>query len=114
MRLIENPEGVATGKIYNIGNPANDLSVRELAELMLDIAREFPEYRPGAEKVTLVEVDSGKYYGKGYQDIQTRVPWIENTCEELNWAPKVELRAALTRVFEAYREEVAQAQGLID
>ena len=31
MRIIENPRGIATGKIYNIGNPANDFSVRELA-----------------------------------------------------------------------------------
>ena len=31
MRIIENPRGIASGKIYNIGNPANDFSVRELA-----------------------------------------------------------------------------------
>lgn len=114
MRIIENREGRATGKIYNIGNPANDLSVRELAELMLEIAREFPEYRPGAERVGLVEVSSGAYYGQGYQDIQTRVPWIENTKQELEWAPQVPLREALRRIFEAYRGEVAVARALID
>lgn len=114
MRIVENKNKVATGKIYNIGNPKNDLSVRELATLMLDIAREFPEYKPGAEKVKLVEVSSQKYYGKGYQDIQTRVPWIENTQKELDWSPKVDLRGALTKVFEAYRAEVAQARALID
>ncbi len=114
MRIIENQDKVATGKIYNIGNPANDLSVRELAQLMLEIARDFPEYRAGAEKVKLVEVSSQKYYGKGYQDIQTRVPWIENTRSELSWEPQVSLRTALTRVFEAYRAEVGQARALID
>lgn len=114
MRLIENKNKIATGKIYNIGNPANDLSVRELAELMLKIAREFPEYRAGAEKVKLVEVTAEKYYGQGYQDIQTRVPWIENTRNELGWEPKTPLRAALTHVFEAYRAEVGQARALID
>ena len=114
MRMIENPKGVASGKIYNVGNPANDLSVRELAELMLDIAREFPEYQPGAEQVELIEVSADKYYGKGYQDIQTRVPWIENTKEELDWAPKVDLRGALVKVFEAYRHEVVDARALLD
>lgn len=114
MRIIENKNKIATGKIYNIGNPANDLSVRELAQLMLDIAREFPEYRTGAEKVKLVEVTAQKYYGKGYQDIQTRVPWIENTRNELNWEPRTTLRAALTKVFDAYRGEVGQARALID
>jgi nucleoside-diphosphate-sugar epimerase len=114
MRIIENREGRATGKIYNIGNPANDLAVRELAELMLEIAREFPEYGRGAERVELVEVSSGAYYGQGYQDIQTRVPWIENTKQELDWAPQVPVREALRRIFEAYRGEVAVARALID
>jgi nucleoside-diphosphate-sugar epimerase len=114
MRIIENREGRAAGKIYNIGNPANDLSVRELAELMLEIAREFPEYQRGAERVQLVEVSSGAYYGQGYQDIQTRVPWIENTKQELDWAPQVPVREALRRIFEAYRGEVAAARALID
>jgi nucleoside-diphosphate-sugar epimerase len=114
MKIIENRDGEADGKIYNIGNPANDLSVRELAELMLDIARDFPEYRLGAEKVQLVEVSSGQYYGAGYQDIQTRVPWIENTRQELGWEPAVPVREALRRIFEAYRHEVASARALID
>ena len=114
MRIIANREGRATGKIYNIGNPANDLSVRELAELMLEIAGEFPEYRRGAERVELVEVSSGAYYGQGYQDIQTRVPWIENTKQELDWAPQVPVREALRSIFDAYRGEVAVARALID
>ena len=114
MRLIENKDEIATGKIYNIGNPANDLSVRELATLMLEIAREFPEYRSGAEKVALVDVSANKYYGEGYQDIQTRVPWIENTKKELDWSPVIDVRTALNKVFEAYRHEVAQAQALLD
>ena len=48
VKIIENKDGAADGKIYNIGNPKNDLSVRELAELMLEIAMEFPEYESQA------------------------------------------------------------------
>ncbi len=114
MKIIENPQGRASGHIYNIGNPDNDLSIRELAELMLEIAREFPEYAPGAERVQLVDVDSGRYYGEGYQDIQTRVPWIGNTREELDWAPQVPVREALRNIFEAYRHEVAEARALLE
>ncbi|MBA1445391.1 MAG: bifunctional UDP-4-keto-pentose/UDP-xylose synthase [Chromatiales bacterium] len=114
MKIIENKDDCALGNIYNIGNPSNDLSVRELAEMMVEIAKEFPEYAPGAEKVELMEVSSGKYYGEGYQDIQTRVPFIGNTKEELDWAPKVEVRDALRKIFEAYRHEVAEASALLD
>jgi nucleoside-diphosphate-sugar epimerase len=114
MRIIENPGGRASGQIYNIGNPANDLSVRELARLMLELAAEFPEYQPGAATVELLEVQSTDYYGAGYQDIQTRVPWIGNTQADLDWAPCVDIRTALRNIFAAYRDEVAQARALLD
>ncbi|MBK1648430.1 bifunctional UDP-4-keto-pentose/UDP-xylose synthase [Rhabdochromatium marinum] len=114
MRIMENPGGRASGQIYNIGNPGNDLSVRELASLMLELAGEFPEYQAGAARVRLEEVRSADYYGPGYQDIQTRVPWIGNTREDLDWAPQVDIRAALRNIFAAYRTEVAQACALID
>src|SRR6185312_9719817 len=35
MKIIENRDGIATRKIYNIGHPANNYSVRELAQTML-------------------------------------------------------------------------------
>ena len=45
MKIIANEGGIAAGKIYNIGNPANNFSVRELATMMLDLALTYPEYR---------------------------------------------------------------------
>jgi nucleoside-diphosphate-sugar epimerase len=114
MKIIVNAGGCASGNIYNIGNPENDLSVRELAELMLQLALEFDEYRPGAQQVELVEVTSGDYYGRGYQDIQTRVPWIDNTRSDLDWSPRVSLRDSLRAIFEAYRHEVGKARALLD
>src|SRR5213075_152160 len=67
LRIIENPRGIATGNIYNIGNPANNYSVRELATMMLDVAKGYPEYRDTAADVTLVDTTAEGYYGKGYQ-----------------------------------------------
>ncbi|EQD56170.1 bifunctional UDP-4-keto-pentose/UDP-xylose synthase [Ferrovum myxofaciens] len=114
MKIIENPQGVATGKIYNVGNPSNNYSVRELAQMMLDLAMEYPEYRTTAQQVKLVETTADTYYGKGYQDVQNRVPKITNTCEELNWAPEVGMMDALRRIYDAYRGQVAEARGLVD
>ncbi|MDB5906001.1 MAG: bifunctional UDP-4-keto-pentose/UDP-xylose synthase, partial [Massilia sp.] len=87
VRIIANDGGKASGKIYNIGNPTNNFSIRELAGMMLDLAAEYPEYRETAKQVKLVDTSSGAYYGKGYQDVQNRVPKISNTCDELGWAP---------------------------
>jgi len=112
IRIIENKAGVASGKIYNIGNPRNNFSVRELATMMLDLAKQYPEYRDNASKVKLADVSSGEYYGKGYQDVQNRVPKIENTMAELGWAPKVDMQTALKRIFEAYRGQLDDARAL--
>jgi nucleoside-diphosphate-sugar epimerase len=114
VRIIANKDGIATGKIYNIGNPANNWSVRELAEKMLALAKRYPEYAENAAKVTIVQTTAAAYYGSGYQDVQNRVPKITNTCADLDWKPKVGMEDALTRIFEAYRGQVAEARHLVD
>jgi nucleoside-diphosphate-sugar epimerase len=114
MKIIANRGGCATRKIFNIGNPANNYSVRELAQQMLALAAEYPEYRDNAKKVRLVETTSGEYYGKGYQDVSNRVPKIDNTRAELGWEPRVIMRDALKQIFEAYKGELGQARQLLD
>ena len=107
--IVANEDGIANEKIYNIGNPANDCSIKELAATMIDIALSIPEYAEMASKVELVLTTAGEYYGKGYQDIETRVPYVENTMSELNWAPTVSLHDSLRKIFETYRLEVSAA-----
>jgi nucleoside-diphosphate-sugar epimerase len=114
MKIIENRNGIATGKIYNVGNPQNNYSVRELAQMMLDLALEYPEYQAQAKQVRMVEISSGTYYGAGYQDVQNRVPKIDNVRRELGWEPKVAMPQALRNIFDAYRGMVAEARGLVD
>src|SRR5690349_4742363 len=112
MKIIENKDGVASGQIYNIGNPDNNFSVRELAGMMLELAKSYPEYRDNGARVKLVDVSSGEYYGKGYQDVQNRVPAIENTMKDLGWAPKVDMKTALRHIFDAYRGQLEDARAL--
>lgn len=114
MKIIENPQRIASGKIYNIGNPRNNLSIRRLAELMLKMALRYDEYRSHAKRVRLVRVAAAAYYGKGYQDMQNRVPKIANTRRDLRWTPRVGMNDALKRIFEAYRGHVAEARRLVD
>ena len=114
MKIIENKGGCATRKIFNIGNPKNNYSVRELAEMLLKMSAEYPEYAANATKVKLVETTSGEYYGKGYQDVANRVPKIDNTRQELGWEPRVSMREALQQIFEAYRGQLSQASRLLD
>ncbi len=114
MRIIANEGNCASGRIYNIGNPDNNFSVRELATMMLDLAQAYPEYRDQAARVRLVETTADAYYGKGYQDVQNRVPAIANTTADLGWTPQVDMATALRRIFEAYRGHVGEARGLVE
>jgi nucleoside-diphosphate-sugar epimerase len=54
MRIIANEGDIANGKIYNIGNPKNNHSVKELANMMLALAKKIPEYAVTADQVKLI------------------------------------------------------------
>ncbi|MEI7427299.1 MAG: bifunctional UDP-4-keto-pentose/UDP-xylose synthase [Betaproteobacteria bacterium] len=112
--IIENKNDIANGKIYNIGNPLNNHSVKELANMMMAIANRIPEYQESAKQVVIQETSSVQYYGNGYQDVQNRVPKIDNTIQELGWKPSTTMADALEHIFEAYRFDVVKARRLVD
>jgi nucleoside-diphosphate-sugar epimerase len=95
LRIIENKNGCASRQIFNLGNPKNDVSVAQLAKLIIASFKGYPEYRRHAEKAKTVVVSSGKYFGKYYQDIQKRVPSIAHAKKQLGWTPKVDLKSAI-------------------
>jgi nucleoside-diphosphate-sugar epimerase len=113
MRIIDNKNGVASGKIYNIGNPSNNYSIRELAHMMLDLAAEYPEYAETAKKYSwlklLPTLTTVRLSGR-----KNRVPKITNTCEELGWNPTTTMKDTMRNIFDAYRSQVAEARSLMD
>jgi nucleoside-diphosphate-sugar epimerase len=100
LRIIENRGGCASRRIFNLGNPKNNVSVARLARLIIAAFREYPEYRAHAEEATIVVVPSGKYFGRYYQDIQKRVPSIGNARKYLGWKPKIDLPTAIRRTLD--------------
>ena len=70
-------------------------------------------YRDAARKVKIVKTTAERYYGRGYQDVQNRVPKIDNTMRELRWRPRVGMRDALKRIYDAYRTDIAEARHLV-
>jgi nucleoside-diphosphate-sugar epimerase len=104
MKIIENKDGKADQRIFNIGFPEAELSVAELAEMMIDVVSEFPGYEDVRKRVNLVKIDSGAYYGKGYQDMLVRVPSIE-AIKSLGWAPSTDVRTAIRKTVEFYIDQ---------
>jgi len=94
-KMIENKNGCASKKIFNVGNPKMDFSVRELAEMLLDLVSKYPGYKDIKKRIKLEDVSSAEYYGAAYQDVTHRVPSIKEAEKHLGWKPKTDLKTAL-------------------
>ncbi|MDI6853613.1 MAG: bifunctional UDP-4-keto-pentose/UDP-xylose synthase [Deltaproteobacteria bacterium] len=105
MRIIDNPNGLADGQIFNIGNPANEASVKELAHLLRELFQNHPSHRQDRSYSEIIEVSAEDYYGKGYQDILTRTPSIDRARRILGWEPQTDLRTSLKYTLDAFLEE---------
>ena len=102
LTILENKGNCASKRIFNIGNPDNCVSIRELAQRMIAIAQEFPVLRAKARATEVVDTSATEYYGTGYQDIQVRVPAIEAAKRDLGWSPTTDLDTCIRRTIEFY------------
>ncbi|HVY53258.1 MAG TPA: bifunctional UDP-4-keto-pentose/UDP-xylose synthase [Gammaproteobacteria bacterium] len=101
LKIIENPNA-ATGRIFNVGNPHEDVSIRDLATFLIDEIKTFPKYADKATQTKLTITDGASYFGPGYQDVELRVPAIKQAEEHLGWKPQVDLKTGLRKTLEFY------------
>ncbi len=105
LRMIENKNHCAGKRIFNIGNPAENVSIRNLAELLVKLIKAYPEHVEAATKTQLISQDANDYYGAGYQDVSLRVPSIERAKKHLNWTPEINLEDGLRQTLDFYFKE---------
>lgn len=110
MTIIENPGGAADGQIFNIGNPDNEASVKELAQMLRELFRQHPDHRDDKTYSEIVEVRHQDYYGQGYQDIVSRKPSIAKARQLLGWKPKTDLATSLKITLDSFLEEARTAK----
>lgn len=111
-RIIENKDGICDGKIINIGNPDNEASIKELAELLLEIFEKSPLRSNFPPFAGFKFIESGSYYGKGYQDVQHRKPSIKNAKKYLDWTPKEGLEKSVRETLEFFLNERLKSDEL--
>ena len=100
IEIIKKRDKEAYQQIFNIGNPDNEYSIKELAQMTVDALKIYPEFKVRAEHTKIISTSAGAYYGEGYQDVDRRVPSVENAKNQLNWSPKVSMREALKKTFD--------------
>lgn len=86
--------GGVLSQAFNVGNPANELSIAELAQKMRQI---YAGIR-GVDVSTLPEpqvVSGEEYYGSGYDDSMRRLPNVEKAERLLGFKAQIPLQTAL-------------------
>ena len=111
MKILKNEGEKASGRIFNIGNPANNITIGELADTLLKMFKQHPDHIKDPAYSKIVIQPAGDFYGEGYQDIQTRVPSIRNAHELLGWEPTVGLEEALKRTMDSFLEEIRNSNA---
>ncbi|MBK8725633.1 MAG: bifunctional UDP-4-keto-pentose/UDP-xylose synthase [Holophagaceae bacterium] len=115
MKILENEGGKADGGIFNIGNPGNDHSVREVAEMLRDLWKDHPKRAAlGVPLSELVETSSGEFYGKGYQDVLNRTPSIVRMRDTFGFDPKVGMKASLAKSLDFFLQEYDAMEQVAD
>ena len=108
--MLNNPDA-ARGRIFNIGHPANEVSIAELAHTMVRIYKELLPEKADLE-YPVVTVPAVQFYGAGYDDSDRRIPDITKARALLGWEPKTLLEDALRITVQAYIEEYGAAGKL--
>lgn len=102
VKIIENKNECATQRIFNIGNPNNQASIKQIAEMILNIVKTYPKFKALAEQAKIITQSGADFYGSGYQDVDLRVPSIKNAETYLNWKPLTNTQSALEKTIHYY------------
>ncbi|EGT4253349.1 bifunctional UDP-4-amino-4-deoxy-L-arabinose formyltransferase/UDP-glucuronic acid oxidase ArnA [Citrobacter amalonaticus] len=105
-RIIENEGGRCDSEIINIGNPENEASIKELAEMLLESFDKHPLRHHFPPFAGLRVVESSSYYGKGYQDVEHRKPNIRNAKRCLDWEPAIDMRETVDETLDFFLRSV--------
>ncbi|MCS3429697.1 bifunctional UDP-4-amino-4-deoxy-L-arabinose formyltransferase/UDP-glucuronic acid oxidase ArnA [Klebsiella sp. BIGb0407] len=105
-RIIENKNHNCDGQIINIGNPENEASIKQLAEMLLESFERHPLRSKFPPFAGFREIESSAYYGKGYQDVEHRKPSIRNAQRLLGWTPTVEMDQTIDETLDFFLKTV--------
>lgn len=105
-RIVENKEDRCDGQIINIGNPTNEASIRELAEMLLHSFEAHPLRDQFPPFAGFKSVESSTYYGKGYQDVEHRTPSIKNAKRLLGWTPEIAMDKTVEKTLDFFLRSV--------
>ncbi|MPZ99205.1 MAG: NAD-dependent epimerase/dehydratase family protein [Dehalococcoidia bacterium] len=100
--ILDSP--AASQQIYNFGNPDNNIMIRDLAPLMMDLYQEATGQAPRCEPT---EVSGETFYGEGYEDMD-RIPPDISKLRALGWEPTRDLNETFGDTIRYYLKEAGR------
>ncbi|HEX7940932.1 MAG TPA: NAD-dependent epimerase/dehydratase family protein [Gemmatimonadaceae bacterium] len=105
--LLDEPDE-SSNQIFNVGNPANDITVRGLALLMIEL---YEELTGKAATSPVVDISGEEFYGAGYED-GDRLPPDISRLRSLGWSPKHDLRTTVRDAMRDYLRDLGDGHHL--
>ena len=102
IKIITSENENTINRIFNIGNPSNSISIKEVADIMItEYEKLFPE-KFTAGTVTKTQDD---FYNKNYEDIIVRVPDISEARTLLDWVPSTNVTDSISLTLKKYLDD---------
>ena len=107
-RIIENENDRCKGRIFNVGNPHNEYSMRELADMLREQFAEHPLRALFPPDAGFRYIEARAFYGPGYQDVQHRRPSIRQAQRILDWDPEVPFEQSVSETLNYFLHDVTE------
>ncbi len=112
-KIIEDRNNCCNGRIFNIGNPDNEKSMAELAEILIDKFSTHPLRKHFPPFAGIRRIEARTFYGDGYQDVEHRRPSIRQAKTLLGWEPVVPFARSVEDTLDFFLRDMVDETGQI-
>ncbi len=105
-RIIENKGSCCDRRIFNIGNPDNEFSMQQLADILLQKFSTHPLRSHFPPDGGIQHIEALAFYGSGYEDVQHRKPSIRQAHKLLGWEPKIPFEQSVSETLDFFLTDV--------
>jgi len=101
--IIEIAYSEFENEIWNIGNPENEMSIKETADLVVTTVKEkFPWL-----STEILFIDPKEIHGELFSEAIDKVPYIEKINSKLGWSPRFGAKQIVEDVVDFYAKKIA-------
>ena len=90
--------------IWNIGNPQNKMSIKEMAQMVIDTTKQILPNN----KQKMVFIDPHKLHGANFSEVQDKIPYIKKIKTLVGWNPKISSQQIVNDTIDYYLNKIKQ------